>query len=321
MKVQINPMGYEQDDSPIEVKPMGALAIPTDKYAEIMSSSDYIAEPKFDGSRYILHFGKSVRLTSRRESVKGGMVEKSGNVPHIIQDIVDKLPPGTVLDGEINCPNGVRNFQYVQSIMGSLPTTAIATQELQGELIYDVFDLLAYSGNDLRDLPFHMRRGMLEDLFKHYSFTYLYLVPQRKDKEQFLKEQLDNGAEGIMLKNINSKYVEGKKPAHHWYKVKRVQTFDGIVNSYIPGQGKYAGMLGALIVKQYVGPNLVEVATISGMTDADRKLFKTRLDVGEEFIVEFEAQEAYGKNNRYRHPRYVRLREDKNPRECLYGKS
>lgn len=314
---RINTMDYR------DIHPMGATAAPKGKWSNLIADPAYIAERKFDGSRYILQvLDSGCFLCSRRESVNGGMVNKTSNVPQIIKSAQDFVPKNTVLDGEIDLYD-VREFTKVQGIMGSSPERAIELQEVPGsKLYYKVFDILYFNGIDLRTMPWYKRQEYLDKIFgTSAQKDFLVRVPAYKavNKRPFLEAELKWGSEGIMLKHIESIYVEGKKPAKLWYKFKKTSTFDGIVTGYKPGKGKYAGMLGALQVKQYVNGVLEDVAWASGMTDAQRKEFKTKLDAGDTFIIEFEAQEAYGTKDRYRNPRFKRIREDKNPQECIYG--
>jgi DNA ligase-1 len=307
-----------------EIRPMGAKALPKgdkgkQKLAELYANSRYVAEKKFDGSRYVLQNDKgNIILTSRRESVRGGMCEKSANVPHIIAELKDKFCPGIILDGEIDIRAG-REFHFVQGTMGSLPDEAIRKQKDKEKLVYKVFDILEYQYEDVRNKTLAERRAILESLFKR-PLTYIILVEQFKDKDKrdLFDKEIEAGAEGIILKNLDSVYVEDKKPTNSWYKLKLVDTFDGIVTGYNAGTGKYEGMIGSLKVCQYKDKQLIEVAECGGMTDELRKAFKVRLDRGEKFIIEFAAQETEG-NNRYRHPRFVRERTDKNASQCIYG--
>jgi len=308
------------------IRPMGANALSKDKRDNYLDDPNYIGECKFDGSRYVLQIDKDnkVYLTSRRESVDGsGMVDKTKNVPHIIKDI-QKLKGiySIILDGEIDIAGDKRNFKYVQGIMGSLCDRAIQLQTDNEWLIYKCFDILEYNREDLRCKPLKLRRKILEQILDTTELRYIKVVEQFPDKRKLLEEEIKKGNEGIMLKNLDSIYVEGKKPSQTWYKVKRKATFDGIVKGYklgTPGT-KYEKMLGTLTIYQYLNGQLIETSEIGGLTEEERIEFKKRLDKGETFIVEFEAQEAYG-NNRYRHPHFLRLREDKNPSECIYGKS
>jgi len=312
---------------------MGAKALPKgdkgkQKLAELYADPRYIAEKKFDGSRYTIQVdGKgNYFVQSRRESVHGGMCDKTANVPHIISELKKlDLPNNTILDGEIDVYDG-RDFHYVQGCMGSLPERAIATQQSDRMLYYKVFDVLEFHGENLRNKVL-FERGTYLDLFLGKEIKEpKYIVPVKwyfeKDKRELFDKEIEAGAEGIMLKNLDSIYVEDKKPTDTWVKVKRNNTYDGVITGYIEGNGKYEHKLGALIISQYVDKKLIEVATISGFTDELRDEFKRRLDNKEKnIVVEFDAQEAEEISHRYRHPRFLRERKDKNISKCIYGES
>ena len=301
---------------------MGGTALPQSKFNQYFNDSRYIGEKKFDGSRYILQVAEDgIFLTSRRESVKGGMVDKTLNVPHIINEV--GYFKEIIFDGEIDVRGDERNFKYVQGVMGSLPERAIQLQNEKGELIYKVFDLLELNGEDLRDKMLLARRKILEQLLSTVNFKYIELVKQFSDKEQLYRGELEKGQEGIMIKNLDSKYVEDKSPSQTWYKIKGHETYDGVVLGYeygTPGS-KYEGMLGTLKVYQMVNGALTHTSDVGGLTEAERITFKVRLDRGERLVIEFDAYGLFEETHKYRHPSFVRIRTDKNENECIYGKS
>ena len=306
-----------------DIRPMGACGTTKEKIEIAYSNPNYIAEKKFDGSRYTIQIDNKGKLylQSRSESVNGGMCDKTDRVPQIIEEAT-QLPPGTILDGEIDILEG-RNFHYVQGCMGSLPERALQIQKEDKQLYYKCFDILQYDDVDLRYKPLKERRGILEQVFKKYKFEYIKLVEQIKDekgKRELFDTEIELGSEGIILKNLNSIYVEDKRPSNTWIKVKLTQTYDGIVIGYNEGTGKYTGTVGSLKVAQYLNGELIEVAECGGMKDELRDVFKKRIDKGERFIIEFAAQECEI-HNRYRHPRFKRIRLDKNEKDCIYGQT
>lgn len=306
-----------------QIKPQSANAVPKNKLEQLYNDPNYIAERKYDGSRYILQVApEGVFFTSRKESVNGGMVDKTKNVPQIINDS-ENLPRNTILDGEIDVPGDKRNFKFVQSVMGSLPERARELQKENVPLVYKVFDILELNGEDLRIKPLIERRKLLGQLISEGKFEYIELVPQYTDKRELYEKEIENGQEGIMLKNLNSIYQEDRSPSKTWYKVKDKDTYDGIVMGYdygTPGT-KYEKWLGTLRVFQYCNGVLLHVADAGGLSEARRKEFKERLDRGEQFCIEIEAYGLFVDTHKYRHPSFKRLREDKNPKECRYGKA
>lgn len=101
------------------------------------------------------------------------------------------------------------------------------------------------------------------------------------------------------------------------YKWKPVRTMDLVVTGAKDGNGKYIGLLGALecSVRLPDGSSRV-VASVSGMSDAERIMMSDDPPVGRVAEVAYQYVGAGGK---LRHPRFVRLRDDKQPSQCGLG--
>ena len=80
-----------------------------------------------------------------------------------------------------------------------------------------------------------------------------------------LKAVVDAGGEGLMLHRIDARYHAGRSDA--LLKFKRFDDAEARVVGYRPGKGKYAGMVGALLVQDAHGRHF---ALGSGLRDADR---------------------------------------------------
>lgn len=340
-----------------QIHPMGAVAVKGEKLETLYKDDNYIAQEKFDGSRYVFQVRtEGCMFSSRTESVKGGQVDKAKNVPHICEEALKLLPPNTVLDGEVDVPVG-RNFKRVQGIMGSLPERALALQK-DDPLVYKVFDILELNGENLRTKPLKERLAILGYVFTQMNNANNYLrlcevTTGEANKRALFEKAMEEKAEGIMLKNLNSIYQDDKSPANTWVKVKHEATYDGIVkgykfgeqevtkveprsltedNVYVTGwmyiceKGKYKvgdkimEGLGTLTTYQYVDGVLTEVADVGGIPYKLRAEYKARLDKGEEFTIEFKANELFEDTHRYRHPAHVRERLDKPKEGCIYGK-
>jgi len=96
-----------------------------------------------------------------------------------------------------------------------------------------------------------------------------------------------HGYEGLVLRQGDT-----------WLKVKPVKTFDVAVTGIVPGKGRNEGRMGALVTP------MGNVGT--GFTDGDRQCFYS-IPIGT--IIEVECMELTD-NGKFRHPRFVRLRED-----------
>lgn len=113
-------------------------------------------------------------------------------------------------------------------------------------------------------------------------------------------QELPLHAEGWVYKNGNML---------DYFKWKPVRTLDAVVLGIKPGNGKYAGQVGALIIG--IGDRVL--ANVSGMTDLERSQMSDG-DVGK--VVEV-AYQYVGDGGRLRHPRFLRFRDDKLPEQCL----
>lgn len=99
-----------------------------------------------------------------------------------------------------------------------------------------------------------------------------------------------------------------------WRKWKPVKTIELVVKGRTPGEGKYAGLIGALICKTACG---CEVARVSGMSDEMRKAITKRYETGQLIgaVVEVAYQEV-GSRGRLRFPRFRCFRPDKKAVQC-----
>jgi ATP-dependent DNA ligase len=234
--------------------PMGAVSIKPEKLELLWEDKNYIAERKYDGSRYLIRKeNDKVSVVSRQKSKSTGFpVDKTENVPHLVE-IFSKLPNGTILDGEIitheNCTSN-----DVTSIMGSKPDRAWLLQKERGFVKYVMFDILFYYGHDLRGFPYNKRRKALQELhFKLFNdFTKEWFNPMDReavllapiyteDLEAVHTTIVEGGGEGIILKNLNATYVEGKKPRDTWVKVKKYDTYDCVVMGFTEPTREYSG--------------------------------------------------------------------------------
>lgn len=114
--------------------------------------------------------------------------------------------------------------------------------------------------------------------------------PRVSDIEYWLEDAVSNGYEGLILRQEDK-----------WLKVKPKETYDVEVLGLVEGTGKYKGKLGA--IKTPMG----KVGT--GLTDKQREDFWCLgLPIGS--TIEVDCM-SLTKDNKFRHPRFVRIRWDK----------
>jgi ATP-dependent DNA ligase len=303
-----------------DIRPMKAGNLKPDDLDKLWNDSNWVAEEKLDGSRYILQFdGKTgvAKLTSRQVSVKTGRpVDKTENLVGILfPEIGPKELWGTTLDGEIVGQGGFGNTVH---IMGSSPEKCQAMLKAGTDTIkYFIYDILSLCNKgDRKHDAYTVRRQYIDKIIKAKYNPMWHSVPLLPNDPVSFGLVLGTGGEGLILKRKSGIYIEDSR-SKDWIKVKACDTYDGVIMGFNQGEGKYVNTLGALSIGQYIGGVLTEVATISGMTDEDRDKFWNNQNAYLNTCVEFLAQQKTP-DKRYRHPRFVRCRPDKANLDCQF---
>jgi hypothetical protein len=268
-----------------------------------------------DRKRYLYaHIKRDGHFTNVIRSTADGRVTIFSSLPRDITDSLRwhpdyekwrSMPKGLSLLGELWLPG--KRAEYIKT----------AISERDERLRFDVFGFRihpSYQPHQMAAIPLHVigaecsRLGLsfvpfLDIPNDTANFTQLMYV-------DYIQKLLDSvcstyaHSEGIVLKNGNML---------DWSKLKRRRTIDLVICGFEPGEGKYAGKVGAIKVKTTEG---FEVANVSGMTDGERDIVTQTSGelVGKVIEVEYQNIGAAG---RLRHPSFVRFREDKTAAECL----
>ena len=128
--------------------------------------------------------------------------------------------------------------------------------------------------------------------------------------ERLLALARDADIEGFVLKEFNT----GNQ---RWWKLKVTWTYDVVVLGWKPGQGMHYGDVGALMVGVFGGDKdePIEVASVGGMTEVERKWMSDNREKLRGMVCEVEAN-GVASQGRLHHPRFIRWREDKNAHDC-----
>lgn len=191
--------------------------------------ADWLFEIKWDGYRAVAELDSThVSLYSRNGL---SFIEK---YPPVVESL-QKLGLQAVLDGEIIVAdeNGIPDFEKLQHYKKS---TA-------GRLIYYVFDLLSYQGHDLTGLPLLQRKEILKGLVprdEHIKYSE-HVV---KDGVAFFNAAKQKGIEGIVAKHSAGRYMTGAR-SREWLKIKNRITQDCVIAGFTAPRGsrKYLGSL------------------------------------------------------------------------------
>lgn len=269
-----------------------------------------VMEVKYDGHRiYAYRDIDRVRIFARSGHEKSGLLRT-------IERIIKRMPVGTWLDGEA-CSfklDGTNEWGIAQSVLGS----DHHRPELESQITYVVFDMLAYDGRDMRSLPMKDRRAILDSSFEAagiFDSAAIMRSPQFTTSTEAYDELVANGFEGAIVKDPTAAYASGKR-GYGWFKMKATETADVVVMGTKDGKGKFTGQIGALVFGQYDDTgNLVEQGSCSGMDDAQRAKFTRELEAGTLLgtVIEIAHMGAMPTGG-LRHPQFKRVRTDKDAR-------
>jgi len=198
--------------------------------------------------------------------------------------------PNTPLDGELWI--GRNQFETVSGI--------VRTQDSQNtdwkRVKFMIFDLPS------SPLPFSQRVIKMRQLISESNAPYLRVIEQKKlPNSEALYQLLDKvvalKGEGLVLHHEDALYQH--KRSKQLMKLKKFEDADATVIGYIPGKGKYTGMLGALQVKT---PQGLRFKIGTGFSDKERK---NPPPIGSTIIYKYTGKT---KNNIPRFATFMRIR-------------
>lgn len=200
-------------------------------------------EFKLDGARIQVHRdGDEVHVYTR------SLAEVTHRVPEIV-DVVRALPAERViLDGEtlsLDEDGGPRPFQDTMARFGSETVDAFGAESTQSVVLRPwFFDILHVDGRDLIDEPLSTRLRVLEEVAGDARMPGIVTADPAR-AEEFSREALAAGHEGVMVKAIDAPYAAGRR-GKSWLKVKPVLTYDLVVLAVEWGSGRRTGQLSNL---------------------------------------------------------------------------
>lgn len=206
--------------------------------------SKYLVSEKYDGVRAIWD-GSVLRF-------------RSGNVVNAPKWFLSKLPT-TPLDGELWIARG--KFDQLSGVARK----SVPVDEEWRQINYMIFEQPNGAGS------FEERVGRIQRIVASANFPPLkavehFRVGNRAALNAKLKDVVDGGGEGLMLHLASAPFTSGRSDA--LLKLKPLLDSEAVVMRHMPGQGKFAGMLGALEVKTAGG---VVFRLGSGFSDAVRR--------------------------------------------------
>ncbi len=295
-------------------------------------AEDWLYEIKFDGYRALaIRKGKSLSLLSRNQ--------KTLKFPEVETALLELPGQRFTIDGEVVAmEDGRPSFQALQR-----------RDEREVELAFYAFDLLNLDDHDLRGRWLEERRALLEKLIAEDETGLLRFSGELEGEgEKVLESIRKMKMEGIIAKRRGSRYESGKRTGA-WRKIKCIAEQEFVIGGFTPPGGsrkhfgalllgyrkgkslKYAGKVGTgfnaktlaalsktlngLIQKTPPFHDLADKAEV--FPPAERKRCTW---VKPELVAQVRFTE-WTEEGALRHPAFLGLREDKDPRKVVREKA
>lgn len=307
------------------------LAYSLDNDAEKLGlPEEWQVEWKWDGIRgQLIRRNGSVYLWSRGEElITDKFPEITGLAP--------LLPDGIAIDGEVLSFRDGKplSFQYLQT---RITRKTVSKKQLEeAPVVFMVYDLLEYEGQDIRQLPQAERRSLLEKIVQDVQSPYLILSPLVDFKEWtelngLMQTARERGCEGFMLKRKSAVYQAGRRRGDWWKWKIDPMSVDAVMIYAQKGHGKRGNLYTDYTFAVRDGDQLVSFAkAYSGLTDKEIARvdnFVKRNSIEQfgpvrtvtpklVFEIGFEGISASARHKSgvaVRFPRILRWREDKTP--------
>ena len=329
------------------------LAYPAAKLAkryveQVLSSPNWYAQPKYNGVRLLLVFelnDHTLHMYGRNRSVKnlvykdytGAILLKKG-WKYLDAFEWDGAP--FILDCEAWSTGYIMGEDGVEARDNNALTTILTTKDKELRESYQKttcpVTITAFDMIPLKDkgLTLMERYEKLTELVKALGIDNIQLPEfmSNKNKEQLFKSYVRNGGEGLVLKNIDCRYVPGSRAKEFQIKLKRnVSGFTGYeVDAFISAiydtpEWSKKGLIGGLKLSAYIegaeaSGDPVVIANVTGMPMAIREDITKNPGKYLYGVLVIDGMDISRRNRLITHAKVdwkIGLREDKSSNECV----
>jgi bifunctional non-homologous end joining protein LigD len=324
---RMDPPLRRREAMPEHVRPMLASAdrLPSD-------DRGWAFEVKWDGVRAITYWRPGrLRIESRN------LNDVSSRYPELRALGPELGAREAVLDGEIVAfdEHGIPSFERLQRRMHVASERAVRRLADEVPVTYVIFDVLYLDGCLRMELPYEKRRALIDKLALNGP-AWQTPACQVGDGRAFLAVTAKHGLEGVIAKRLDSPYRPGQR-SRQWLKVKNVNRQELVIGGWLPGKGRRADQIGALLMGYYEQGGERHALRYAGRVgtgfdDAERERLAAELQrrrrrsspfsgrgvqppqgarfVEPELVAEIEFSD-WTRNRVLRHPSYKGLRSDK----------
>lgn len=233
------------------------------------AGEDRVHELKLDGYRIQARLQTGARAGVRL--LTRTALDWTHRMPSIAGAVAALPARSALFDGEVVvlAPDGTSSFANLQ---------AAFQESARYPLTYFVFDLLHLDGHNLRDLPLLQRKQILTELLSGQPADGAIRISEHMtgDGKAVFAKACKLGAEGIISKLAQGKYVSGRSNA--WLKLKCYREQEFVIGGFtLPSNGIRG--VGALLLGYYSNRRLIYAGrTGTGFTQKTHRMIRDRLD-------------------------------------------
>ena len=235
-------------------------------------------EHKYDGFRMIItkDNGEVKLFTRRLENV-------TNQFPDVVKEVKKNVKGSSfILDSEVvgydpkskkympfeAISQRIKRKYHIEQLIKKLPVEI------------NIFDILYYNGESLLDLDFVKRRERIKKIVKPEKYkirlSYQIVTSDEREAEEFYKNALKIGEEGIMFKKLDAKYRQGRRVGYIVKLKPAVNDLDLVIVGAEYGSGKRGGLLTSYIVACKNNGEFLEVGKVaSGLKEKESELGTT----------------------------------------------
>jgi DNA ligase-1 len=270
-----------------------------------------LLEPKLDGVRVLTVINMENR-TVEQYTRNGKLLENFGHITQGLLDHIEDFERSYVLDGEMISTS-------FQALMKQVHRKENVKADDAVLMLFDIIPLSEFKAG--RSVLGQRRRTKYLQNFKAVfdKIGNIGIIPQIEvdldsyvgevQFKEFNKEAIDNGYEGIMIKDPNAPYE--CKRSTNWLKMKPFIEVSLTITEVEEGTGRNEGRLGAVVCEGTDDGKAIKVNVGSGFTDSDRAEFWNSKSSLPGQIVEVRADAiTQNQDGTYslRFPRFLRFR-------------
>lgn len=299
------------------------LATLTEDYFD---NENWIYERKLDGVRILVFkSGDEVSLMSRNQN------NLNDTYPELVDALQKETNESFVADGEVVAFEGnVTSFSKLQDRMNiSDPEEA---QKSEVKVYLYLFDMMYFSDFDITELPLRDRKSILKNALSFNQCIH-FTSHRNEHGKKFLNEACKKRWEGLIAKDAQSKYVHSR--SKKWLKFKCTAQQELVIGGYTEPECERIGF-GALLLGYYKNGDFLYAGQVgtgfdddlleslhSKLSKIERKTNPFSGDEMEDDDVHFVTPKyvaeigftEWTSDNKLRHPRFLGLRKDKEPKD------